>query len=169
MVISVFAGLGKTTVGEKYPNVFDLQSSSYRCNYNGYNKEDYEKLKCNSHREPNPEWPDNYLKSLKKAMESYDIVLVPSNTDIRELLISNNINFVFVLPSLLMKDILKQRYVNRGNSEELIRVAMDMFDNWSRNQADYEYKIEILQPDQYLEDLLLEKGYLRLGDVKNES
>lgn len=29
-VISVFAGLGKTTVGKKYPNVCDLQSSPYR-------------------------------------------------------------------------------------------------------------------------------------------
>ena len=32
-VISVFAGLGKTTVGNKYSNVCDLQSSPYRCDY----------------------------------------------------------------------------------------------------------------------------------------
>ena len=32
-VISVFAGLGKTTVAKKYPNVCDLRSSIYRCDY----------------------------------------------------------------------------------------------------------------------------------------
>ena len=40
-VISVFAGLGKTTVGKKYSNVCDLQSSPYRCDYSLIDKNDY--------------------------------------------------------------------------------------------------------------------------------
>lgn len=40
-VISVFAGLGKTTVGRKYSNVCDLQSSPYRCDYSSIDKNDY--------------------------------------------------------------------------------------------------------------------------------
>lgn len=54
-VISVFAGLGKITVGNKYSNVCDLQSSPYRCDYSSIDVEDYEKMKCNPLRVPNPE------------------------------------------------------------------------------------------------------------------
>ena len=42
-VISVFAGLGKTTVGKKYSNVCDLQSSPYRFDYTDICIKDYEK------------------------------------------------------------------------------------------------------------------------------
>lgn len=62
-VISVFAGLGKTTVGKKYSNVCDWQSSPYRCDYSTIDKNDYEKMKYDLSRTPNPEWPNNYLKS----------------------------------------------------------------------------------------------------------
>ena len=98
-VISVFAGLGKTTVSKKYSNVCDLQSSPYRCDYSKISKADYEKMKCNSSRIPNPEWPNNYLKAVLNAQKEYDIVLVPSSVDIRELLVNNNIDFMLVLPN----------------------------------------------------------------------
>ena len=40
IVISVFAGLGKTYVGNKYSNVCDLVSSPYRYDYSGIDKKD---------------------------------------------------------------------------------------------------------------------------------
>ncbi len=154
-VISVFAGLGKSTVGTKYKNVCDLQSSVYR--YINIQNLDYEKVKCNSSCIPNPDWPKNYLLAIQKAMKEYDVVLVPSNLDVRNLLVKNNIDFLFVLPShnSFTREKLIREYEQRGNSEEFIAEVMDYFDSWSRNQEDYEYPIEILKPDEYLEDLLL--------------
>lgn len=157
-VISVFAGLGKTTVGNKYKNVLDLRSSVYRCDYSNIKEEDYEKLKCSKSRIPNPNWPINYLQAIIKAQENYDLVLVPSNLDIRELLIKNHIDFLFVLPEKnedARKELIK-RYKNRGNSNELIDTVTSYFDGWSRNPEDYQYPIKILKNGQYLEDLLIE-------------
>lgn len=157
-LISVFAGLGKTTVGQKYSNVCDLQSSPYRCDYSSIRKEDYEKMKYNPSRTQNPEWPDNYLKAIIDAMKNYDIVLVPSNLDVRKLLTDNNIDFLFVLPSddIDNRKKLLERYKQRGNSADLIKDVMYNFDNWSRKQKDYSYPIVILDKDKYLEDLLID-------------
>lgn len=162
-VISVFTGLGKTTVGNKYANVYDLQSSPYRCDYSNISKDDYEKMKCISSRLANPEWPNNYLKAILKALNEYDIVLVPSNLDIRELLLNNNIDFILVLPNKdsEIREKLLQRYKLRGNSDELIESAMNNFDNWSRNQEDYNYPIIILDNNQYLEDILLDMKLIK--------
>lgn len=162
-VISVFAGLGKTTVGKKYPNVCDLMSSPYRCDYSNISTCDYEKMKYDSTRTPNREWPNNYLKAILAAMGNYDIVLVPSSLDVRTLLLENNIPFLFVLPSSDSKtrEKLLQRYKDRGNNEELIKDVMYNFDNWSRNENDYPYPIAILDKDDYLEDFLGENDLLR--------
>lgn len=157
-VVSVFAGLGKTSVGNKYNNVLDLRSSAYRCDYSNINEADYEKMKCSKSRVPNPEWPTNYLNAIIDAQEKYDLILVPSNPDIRELLVKNKIAFLFVLPEKNndTKNELLQRYKDRGNSSELIDTVMNYFDDWSRSQNDYDYPIAIVKNGKYLEDLLLE-------------
>ncbi len=165
-VISVFAGLGKTTVGKKYSSVCDLQSSPFRCDYSNIKKEDFEKMKCSSSRISNPDWPDNYLRAIIDAMKIYDVVLVPSSMDVRTLLIDNNIEFLFVLPSKDNENRQKllKRYEHRGNNIDLINDVMNYFDDWSRNQSDYDYPIKILDKDKYLEDLLLEEGYIFNND-----
>ncbi len=162
IVISVFAGLGKTYVGDKYSNVCDLVSSPYRYDYSGIDKKDYEKKKYDSSRIPNPLWPNNYLNAIIDARKKYDIVLVPSNLDVRELLLSNNIDFWFVLPSsdLDYREILLNRYKKRGNNNDLIIEVMSYFDNWSREQNDYSYPIFVLDKEQFLEDFLLDEKLL---------
>lgn len=155
-VISVFAGLGKTYVGKKYKNVCDLQSSPYRYDYRGVNFNDYEKLKYAGEKNVNPEWPNNYVVALKSAMENYDIVLVPSNEDIRALLLSNKIPFMFVLPTLDSREVLLERYKKRNNNEKLIGEVLNYFDNWSREQKDYPYPIYVLEKNKYLENFLLD-------------
>lgn len=159
-VISVFAGLGKTTVGNKYSNVCDLTSSKYRYDYSNINQEDYEKMKYDKGMIVNPRWPDNYLESLREAMMKYDIVLVPSNEDIRLLLQREKIDFLFVLPSMDSKEMLLERYKARGNNDILIKEVIGYFDNWSRDSQDYDYQLIILDKDKTLEDLLLELNYI---------
>ena len=62
-ILSVFAGLGKTTAAKKYAEVCDLQSSSHR--YLGGVNQDYEKIKMNSSLPDNPDWPINYLRAIR--------------------------------------------------------------------------------------------------------
>lgn len=155
-VISAFAGLGKTYVGAKYKNICDLQSSPYRYNYQNVDSSDYEKLKYAEVKSVNPNWPHNYVEAIKSAIEKYDVVLVPSNEDIRNLLIENKIPFIFVLPSLDSREVLLKRYRGRQNNEKLIKEVMHYFDNWSRESKDYPYPILILEKEKYLEDLLIE-------------
>lgn len=162
-VISCFAGCGKTTVGKKYPNVLDLQASSYHFDYSNIDKTQYENMKGNQSRIPNPLWPNNYLTAIKKAINEYDLILVPSSLDIRELLMKNNIPFLFVLPSNSekVKEKLIKRYQARKNDENFIIRNMNYFNLWSRDAKDYPYPIEILRDDEYLEDLLLRLKLLK--------
>ena len=168
-VVSVFAGLGKTTVGSKYDNICDLQSSPYRCDYSKIELKDYEKMKYDKSRVLNPDWPENYLKAINEAINKYDLVLVPSSEDVRQLLIENNIDFLFVLPKkdVLYRKKLINRYKKRGNNNDLINEVMYYFDNWCINPKYYNYPIEIIENNEYLEDLLFKLGYInRIKSLK---
>lgn len=162
-VISVFAGLGKSFLGKKYKNVCDLRSSSYRYDYSSIKEKEFEKLKCLDTLKVNSKWPSNYIDDLKNAIQNYDIVLVPSNEDIRNLLIENHIEFIFVLPSVDSREILLERYKKRGNNQKMIKEVMNYFDKWSRKQEDYSYPIYILNKNEYLEDLLKKLKFIEQG------
>ena len=161
LVISCFAGLGKTTVAKKYPNVCDLQTSAFRRNPS-IKTYDYEKQKGFDSNITNPNFPQNYLDALENARTKYEIVLVTMAHDIRELLEQNNIPFIFVLPERTnsFKEKLIARCQERGNSESFVKYISENFDSLSRNQKDYKNKILILKENQYLEDLLLEEKIL---------
>lgn len=159
-VISAFAGLGKTTLAQKYENICDLQTSQYRyhCqNINLENKEEYEKLKGGFNKEINPNWPNNYIAELKKAIQEYDLVLVPSNADVRKILTELQIPFLFVLPKKTNKnkEILLKRYQARKNTNALIKKISDYFDCWSRNQEDYSYPIYVMEKVGTLEEVVI--------------
>lgn len=119
-------------------------------------------MKCNSTRISNPEWPNNYLKAIIEKINMYDLILVPSSIDVRQLLKDNNIEFLFVLPDTddETRKMLLQRYKQRENNDALIKEVMNNFDTWSRNQEDYDYPIIILDKNKYLEDLLLDLSFL---------
>lgn len=153
-VFSVFAGLGKTYVGKKYSNVLDLQSSPCRYDYTNVKKEDYERIKEIPNRKVNPNWPNNFIDAIKEASNKYDIILVSSSPDIRELLEQNDIDYTFILPSKDSREILLERYKKRENGKELINLVMGYFDTWSYKKEDYNCPLVILDKDKYLEDYL---------------
>lgn len=159
-VICAFTGLGKSTVGKKYNNICDLRVSKFMYDYSNIKEKDYEKMKGEKTRLPNKDWPNNYLSAIRAAINNYDIVLVPANEEIKELLPKNNINFLLILPSYDSRDKLINIMHKRGNNDNLIDVVIKRFDNWSRNQDDYNYPIVVLEKDKYLEDYLLQEGYI---------
>ena len=57
-------------------------------------------------------------------MFTENIILFPADEEIRELLIKEKIDFTFIIPDLNSKDILINRYKNRGNNEIFISRAI---------------------------------------------
>lgn len=156
-IICAFAGLGKTYLSQKYSNVidFDLQKFKYICNENITN---FEKYKGLNNKIINKEWPQNYMKKLKEIMSKDKIILVPADEEVRQLLVLENISFVFVLPSLDSKDNLVERYIERGNSEDFIQRAILNLIDW--HHLKYKYKTIILKKNEYLEDYLLRENLI---------
>ena len=166
IVISAFSGLGKTTIGKKNKNICDLATSQYRYDFSNVKEEDYEKLKENKDNKVNKNWPNNYIKALKKAIRDYDIVLVPVSLDVRKILEDNSIEYILVLPNKNKKfrDRLIKTFEKRKNNKKLIDNVLTYFDNWSRDPKDYICKLEIINEDEYLEDFLIRKKYVNKGE-----
>lgn len=166
IVISAFAGIGKTTVGKKYENICDLATSKYRYDFSNVKQDDFEKLKENKDNKINVEWPNNYINVLKKAIMDFDIVLVPVSLDVRKLLEENNIEYILVIPNKNKKirDRLIKTFEERENNKNLINNVLEYFDNWSRNPEDYTCKLEIINDDEYLENFLIRKRYINKGE-----
>ncbi|MCL2229022.1 MAG: hypothetical protein FWC00_04305 [Firmicutes bacterium] len=166
IVISCFAGLGKTTVAKKYSNVsdfriFDLQTSAFRRDPN-IKLDNYEAQKGFVTNITNPAFPQNYLDALEKARAENDVVLITMSPDIRELLEQRDISYTLVLPEKTdsFREKLVARCKVRGNSESFIIELVRYFDNMSRDQKDYKCKLLIIKENQFLEDLLLEQKFI---------
>lgn len=86
-------------------------------------------------------------------MNKDKIILVPADEEVRQLLLLENISFVFVLPSFDSKDNLVERYKERGNSEKFIQRAIQNLIDW--HHLHYKYETIILKKNEYLEDYLL--------------
>jgi len=162
IIISGFAGIGKTELGKKYSNIIDLESTSYHWIFNDdtIEKQDYEKKKGINDRVMNPSWPYNYIDCIIDAKSKYDIILITASKEIRLLLEKNDINFIFAFPSIDCKKDIIERYKNRNNNEKFINGALDAFDNWSKELNTYKYPVMIIKKEQYLEDVLKEVGIL---------
>ena len=67
MIISGFAGIGKTTFCKKFKNSIDLESSDFHWIYeeDALNM-DKEKRKGTTKKMLNPEWPENYVKAIQE-------------------------------------------------------------------------------------------------------
>ena len=114
-VISVFAGLGKTTVGKKYPNVCDLMSSPYRCDYSNISTCDYEKMKYDSTRTPNREWPNNYLKAILEVIKHFFRELLQIGNEPTKEAATTEIKDYFDNNDFDMNDVIE---ISRGTTKE---------------------------------------------------
>lgn len=123
-VICAFTGLGKTYLSKNYNNIIDHDITKYKQNYNLKQRENFEALKTLENRTKNNDFPKNWLTDLKKLLFTENIILFPADEEIRELLIKEKIDFTFIIPDLNSKDILINRYKNRGNNEIFISRAI---------------------------------------------
>lgn len=163
MIVSAFAGVGKTTLAKKYnKDVIDLESGNFKWIENG----NTEATKGDNTRTQNPKYPINYLEAIKKANSEYKVVLISQHDVIRKCLDAVKLDYILVYPDISMKEEFIERYQKRGNNEKFINLIMSNWDKWIQdlNNISGHNKI-ILQKGQYLEDYL---SVLGLEEIKEE-
>jgi len=163
IIISGFAGIGKTTIAEKYNSkIIDLESSDFKWVYGDESTANMSKesRKGVSNRRLNPEWPQNYMNAILEAREQFDIVLISQGTDIRDLLTENNIEFLLSFPSEDCKQEYLHRYISRGNQQSFVQLIEQNFEKWVQDLMQCSQKKLIINPGQHLEDVLKENGLI---------
>lgn len=159
-IFCVFAGLGKTFLAQKYSNVIDHDLSKYKYKYNYNDNINYEALKATNNRVKNKDFPDNWLMKLKELMNTDNIILVPADLEIRNILVKNKIDFIFIMPDLNSKKILIERYKKRGNNKEFIKRAINQLHEWHKEIPYFEYNTIILSKPYILENWLIQQKVL---------
>ena len=159
IIIAGFSGIGKTTIARKYKNVIDLDASEYAYDEKEFLNIDIEKRKGEV-RNPNSNWPNNYIEAIKKAISDYDVILVWDREDIIEEYIKNKFDFMVCYPPKNDLDNYVQRYKNRGNSDKYIEMKLNQYDNRIKLYDELKLKRVILNGNETIEDWLLKNNYL---------
>lgn len=160
-IFCVFAGLGKTFLSQKYPNVIDHDVTKFKYKYNNHDENiNYEALKATNNRVKNQDFPTNWLIKLKELMNTDNILLVPADLEIRNILVKNKIDFIFIMPDLNSKKILIDRYKKRGNNEKFIERAVNQLQEWHKEIPYSEYNTIILPYPFFLETWLIQQKIL---------
>ena len=158
IVIAGFAGIGKTTLAKKYKNVIDLDSAEFVYDDSNMLHIPFEKRKGEK-RNPNINWPNNYINAIKEAIQQYDLILVWDRQDIIKEYIKNDINFTLCYPT---KEDLPQyieRFRNRGNTEKYIKMKLKQYDEKIKLFENLEKEKIILTQNQTLENYLKENNF----------
>ena len=154
-IICGFAGIGKTTLAEKYKNVVDLESSAYKWIYEeDVSNLSYEERKGLSNRKLNPAWPENYVIDIIGNGDTNNVVLTSMDKEVRDTLTKWGCKYYVAYPDISSKDSYIERYRSRGNNEAFIKKISENFENWIEDLYEEPYKI-ILRGDDFLEDALL--------------
>lgn len=153
-VIAGFAGIGKTTLANKYDNIIDLDVIDYKWSYE--NVDDIEQKKGNNKRIRNEAWPNNYLQAIRQNMANYDIVFISTDNEILKILDQNNIPYTLVFPNLDCKSEYLERYRKRGNPESFIKKADEIFETLILSLKNKDCKKIILNKDENLESKIKE-------------
>lgn len=157
IIISGFAGIGKTTVTEKYPNqIVDLESSDYKWIYEDKDTANMlkEVRKGVSHKHQNPAWPQNYVNAIKKYSEKFDVVLIAQHEDIRNLLDKNKVEYVLCFPNSNCKKEYVERYTKRGNQQDFMEMMKNNFEQRIEDLKKCPQKQFVLSSGKFLEDIL---------------
>lgn len=149
--IYCYTATGKSTLGKKYSNVIDMESTIYKYMDSSTEKEADKGLK----RERNPEFPENYFKALEEVKDKYDYILISDNI-CDSWLKENKIEYWQIYPNKDLKEEYLNRMKNRGNPDEFIEYQGKLWEEWVEGckQDKFASKHIELQFGQYLEDVL---------------
>lgn len=155
MIIAAFAGTGKTTLAAMHPDTtidFVCMPYKYYLEQNGSGSESGKANPDNTMRE---EWPYNYVEAIKTILGYGKTILIPSDRRVLSHLRLVNIPYTLCYPQRSAKDAYRQRFIDRGNTEDFLSVFIDGWD-WFMDAlegTEAERRI-VLEPHQYLNDVI---------------
>lgn len=119
-IISAFPGVGKTTYHKNNPDTtLDSDSSSFSWIVDEH-----------GNKTRNPHFPQNYIDHIKQNIGKYKYIFVSSHKEVRDALLDNCIFFYLVYPVNSRKEEFIQRYRDRGNDENFIKLVSTNWENW---------------------------------------
>ena len=145
-VICGFSGVGKSTAGETYRNVVDLESSSF--------SKIYENGEVVGN---NPDFPSNYVDKLCSLMANHNeethYYLLSCHEEVRKELQKRGIKYLIVLPYSNEKNEYIKRWFKRGSSIEFITNMEAKWYRMMRTCNEDEAPKLFLEPNEYISDL----------------
>lgn len=164
MIISCFAGSGKsymTTLGRNESfikddlKLLDLESSNYQWKFED-NLLPVEERKGINEKVKNPNFIDNYINSIIKYEILGNNILISSQSELLKVIAKMDFPLILVFPSLDCKEEYIQRYRDRGNNENFIKLMEDNFENFvnsMKNNKDATLRVE-LSKGKYVRDFI---------------
>lgn len=133
-LISAFPGVGKTYLKDNFKNLEIIDSDS-----STFDKENF---------------PQNYIQHIKNNMGKVDVILISSHEAVRNALVEEGLPFILVYPDSELKNEYKQRYKERGSSEDFIKILDENWDTWMNQMKNQKGCAHIvLYSGQYLSNL----------------
>lgn len=165
MIVSAFAGVGKTTLAQMYKeDVIDLESG----NFKWLDNDGTENLKGNK-KIPNPKYPINYLEAIKKANSQYKVVLISQHDVIRKCLDAVKLDYIVVYPEIGLKEEFIERYKLRDNNDNFINLISSKWENWiSDLNLIQNHKKIVINKGQYLSDFVEDFGLPKLDNQNTQ-
>lgn len=110
MIFCGYAGVGKSTAAKNLLGVVDLESTPFR-----------------------KDWV-TYARVAKHMSDHGYIVLLSCHRELREELHRIGAEYRVVYPEKNQKEIYRQRYIKRGNTQEFIDTQIEHWDEWVGNE-----------------------------------
>jgi hypothetical protein len=155
MIIAAHAGTGKTTLARMFPEtVTDFVCMPYKY-YLPETVEYDEANKANPNLVMHDDWPFNYIDAIKNVQNDNKFLLIPPVWVVLFHLQMDKIPYLLCYPRRDAKEIYRQRYIERGNSEDFLSIFIDGWDNFmDAFEADTYGQHIVLEPHQFLSDVL---------------
>ena len=109
IIISAFPGIGKTSLYKENKRFYSDSDSSK------FDKKDF---------------PNNYIKHIKKLMGKKKRILISSHISVRDALVKEKIPFIYVIPTIDRKEEFLNNYKERGNTPEFIENVNINWERW---------------------------------------
>lgn len=159
IVVSAFAGTGKSFLAKHYENVVDLDSGNYKFIYDESDDIPLEARKAMKKYELQPEWPQNYFDAILQNIERYEIVLVTFSQEVKDFLYARGIDLYYFMPDASAWEIIERRLRERANNERFIEILKARF-YCEVDYAGKDLRKMSLGNDEFLEQALMRNGLL---------
>lgn len=141
-VISGFPAVGKSYLYNNNKGLKVLDSDS-------------RKFSWESEGVRHPDFPNNYIRHIKRNLGVVDVIFVSSHKVVREALELNGIDYTVVYPNISLKGEYISRYINRGNDDNFIEFLNNNWEEFIKDIENERFPVKVeLQEGQYMKDVL---------------